>query len=134
MPRAGPEIVRRHVGHICRVCRAETAGEQIEDTFQPNNDNGPRIPGGGEWAVPTLVGVDGYLLRSRIPRLRHQVDVDGLHTGSTTDGDTSTLTVLRHSSPFASSEVGWRISSSLTMPSTYRRSPTGYLKEARPSG
>jgi len=55
-----PEI-RRHVGHICRVSRAGTAGEQADDTSQPVNNNRPRIPGGGECAVLVVVGVDGDL-------------------------------------------------------------------------
>ena len=50
-----PEI-RHHVGHVCRVSRTTaTAGEQVDDTSQHVNDNGLRIPGGGECAVLVLV-------------------------------------------------------------------------------
>ena len=60
--------IRRHVGHVCKVSRTGTAGEQADDTSQPVNDDGPRIPGGGggECAVLVVVGVDGDLHRRRL--------------------------------------------------------------------
>jgi hypothetical protein len=86
--------IRRHVGHVCRVSRAGTAGEQADDTSQPVNDNGPRIPGGGECAVLVAVGVDGDLHRRRLDAVVVVYSNEGLYIGSATDGDTSALTVF----------------------------------------
>jgi hypothetical protein len=88
-----PEI-RRHVGHVCRVSRAGTTGEQADDTSQPVNDNGPRIPGGGECAVLVAVGVDGDRHRRRPDAIVVVFSNEGLYTSSATDGDISAPTVF----------------------------------------
>jgi hypothetical protein len=83
-----------HIGHICRVSRAGTTGEQADDMSQPVNDNGPRIPRGGECTILMTIGVDGNLHRRRFDAIVAVFSNEGLYTTSATDGDTSALTVF----------------------------------------
>jgi hypothetical protein len=88
-----PEI-RRYVGHVYRVSRAGTTSEQADDTSQPINDNGPRIPRGGECAILIAVGVDGDLHRRRLDAVVVVFSNERLYTSSATDSDASAPTVF----------------------------------------
>jgi len=96
-----PEI-RRHIGyvcsrvcsHICRVNPPGTANEYADDTSKPVNDNGSRIPRGGECPVLTAVGVDRDRRRRRLVAVAVVFSDEGLYIGSATDGDTTALAVF----------------------------------------